>query len=214
MRTQAMSCVVAVALAGVAMPAFSQEKPAKGTVKPRGMDPQTKAWMEAARPGPNHQLLNYCVGQWQTTVRHWMTPGQESEPGEGICVNEWVLGGRYVKTTYKGSFMNMPFEGLGYTGYDNVTRQFVSTWMDSMGTGIMQQTGTYDPAKKLFTYKSQMLQPTGELVRQIETIRIVDENRHVMTFYHQMPDAEKPVKVMEIVYSRIKKAQTPAAPRK
>jgi hypothetical protein len=33
--------------------------------------------------------------------------------------------------------MGMPFEGLGYTGYDNVKKQYFGTWIDSMSTGIM-----------------------------------------------------------------------------
>ncbi len=209
MNRYAMLCVVAAGLAGMLAPAFSQDQGEKKGARPGEMSPEVRAWMEAATPGPNHRLLNYCIGEWQVTVRHWMQPGQESPPSTGICVNEWVLGGRFVKTTYKGSFMHMPFEGIGYTGYDKVTHKFVSTWMDNMGTGIMRQIGTYDPQKKLFTYTSEMRQPTGEMVKQVETIQIIDENHHVMTFFHQTPAMDHPVKAMELSYSRIKKAMRP-----
>ncbi len=33
--------------------------------------------------------------------------------------------------------MGMPFEGMGIDGYDNLAKQYVSTWVDNMGTGIM-----------------------------------------------------------------------------
>ena len=172
-------------------------------------DAEMQAWIEAATPGPQHRLMNYCIGEWQATWKHWFAPGQEAPPEQGICVNEWVLGGRFIKTTFRGTFMGMPYEGVGYTGFDKVTGKFVSTWMDNMSTSIMYEMGSYDPDKKLFTYTSEMQQPTGVIAQQTTTVQIINDNQHVMTFYQKLPGMEQPKKVMEVTFNRLKKAKPP-----
>jgi Protein of unknown function (DUF1579) len=45
-----------------------------------------------------------------------------------------ILGGRYQQSTTKGSFNNMPFEGISLLGYDNAKKVFMNSWVDNMGT--------------------------------------------------------------------------------
>jgi hypothetical protein len=42
------------------------------------------------------------------------------------------MGGRFLGQRYTGSMMSAPFEGVGYTGYDNVTKKYWGTWIDRM----------------------------------------------------------------------------------
>ena len=42
--------------------------------------------------------------------------------------------------------MDMSFTGMAIEGYDNVKKKFVSSWIDNMGTMILNSEGTYDPA--------------------------------------------------------------------
>jgi hypothetical protein len=94
------------------------------------------------------------------------------------------------------------------TGYDNVTRQFVASWIDNFGTGIMYMTGKYDPATKALTFLSDMDDPTkpGTKIKVREVLRFVDPNKHVMEWYELR--AGKDVKTMEIVYKRKKSAES------
>jgi hypothetical protein len=46
----------------------------------------------------------------------------------------------------------MPFEGRGTEAYDNITKQYVNTWIDNMGTGIMHSTGPCQDAGKKCPY--------------------------------------------------------------
>lgn len=89
-------------------------------------------------------------------------------------------------------------------GYDNVTRQFVSSWIDSFGTGIMLMTGKYDPATRVFTYLTDMDDPVkpGTKVKVREVIRLVGPDTHVMEWYESR--GGKDAKTMEIVYTRKK----------
>lgn len=201
------ACVLTLATTQV----MSQEKETtKGfQQKQAQMDEQTAAWMKAAEPGPNHKLLDCYVGKWNITCQHWMEPGAEVTESRGYCESNWVLGGRYVETRYRGEFMEKPFKGIGFVGYDNIQKKFTSVWIDNLGTGIMVEEGTYDAAKKEFTYRGEFTCPEGQTIKSQTTIRIIDDDKHIMTMYHATPDSDEPFKVMEITYTRIAGSKGP-----
>ena len=91
-------------------------------------------WMEVAAPAEAHKKLESMVGTWMTKVTMWEAPGGEPQVSEGKSVNMMVLGGRWLEQKYEGTFMGGPFSGIGYTGYDNYKKQYLSWWMDTMST--------------------------------------------------------------------------------
>jgi Protein of unknown function (DUF1579) len=99
-------------------------------------------------------------------------------------------------------FTGMPFEGFGVTAYDNVTRRFMSAWIDNFSTGIMFLTGKYNPTTKATTLVGDVDGPMmpGTKVKVREVIRLVDANKHVMEMYEVR--GGKDVKTIEIVYTR------------
>ena len=82
-----------------------------------------------------------------------MSSDANAETSRGTCKNVMVYGGRFLEQTYQGDFNGKPFEGKGVMGYDNIMKKFQGVWYDSIGTGIMTSTSTYDPAKKLLAKK-------------------------------------------------------------
>src|ERR1043165_7932011 len=100
-----------------------------------------EAWMKASTPGDAHKKLDNMVGTWDVTVKSWMAPGEPPMESTGTAMNQWVLGGRWMEEKFTGSFMGMPFQGIGYTGYDNIKKQYVGTWMDNMTTAMMGSRG-------------------------------------------------------------------------
>ena len=54
-----------------------------------------------------------------------------------------------------GQWMGKPFEGIGYTGYDNVNGKYYSSWIDSSSTGMFVSQGGYDPASKSYVFKGE-----------------------------------------------------------
>ena len=53
----------------------------------------------------------------------------------GTSTNTMILG-RQLQMEYSGA-LDMPFIGIDYTGYDNVTGKYTATWTDDMTTGTM-----------------------------------------------------------------------------
>jgi len=151
-----------------------------------------------ATPGPNHELLKKLVGSWKAVTKLYEGSG-EPQTSEGTAEYTSILGGRFVKQEYHGTFMGQPFEGLGLTGYDNKKHKFVTLWIDDMSTGMLPHDGNYDPKSREFTYKGVM-DLAGPPVRYRMVIKLVDDNTHVLS-WHEMR-AGKEVKTMEITYTR------------
>lgn len=171
------------------------------------MSPQEKVAMElmmrAATPGDAHQKLASMVGTWDATVKMWNGPGAEPSVSTGIAKNTSVLGGRWIQEDFSGNFNGMPFSGLGYTGYDNVTKQYVATWMDTMSTGLMISNGTAD-GENTYTYASSMSDPISGKSAEMKTkVTVLGKDKHVMEMWAPSPDG-KEFKMMEITYTRKK----------
>jgi hypothetical protein len=117
-------------------------------------------------------------------------------------VNTWVLGGRFVEEKFKGEFNGMPFEGIGYTGYDNFKKLYTGSWMDNMGTMMMVMSGTVDPSGKEITMTGQIDDiMTGKPCAIKSVSRFVSKDQ--MTYEMWGPDPTgKVFKMMEIVYNR------------
>lgn len=161
-----------------------------------------EAMMRAGTPGEPHKKLDVFAGNWNATVRSWVAPGTEPVVMEGTSTTRWVMGGRYLEQRFTGTFFGMPYEGLGYTGYDNVKKQYWSTWMDNMSTSMMMSTGNVDGATWSFT--GSMTDPMTGKDGPAETKVVVrDGERHTMEMWAPGPDG-KMFRMMEIAYSRKK----------
>ena len=188
----------ALALLVVCTSAVAQDQKAKQ------MSPEEIAWMRYMTPGEGHKALDNMVGTWDAKVMAWMAPGTEAASSTGLETDTWVLGGRYVEQKFSGTFMGQPFNGIGYTGYDNAKKEYFGTWMDTMGTGVMTQTGKSMDGGKSFTFKSNMTDPiTGKDQAGEMRVNVPDKDHHSMELWGPGPDG-KMFKMMQIDYTRKK----------
>ena len=129
-----------------------------------------------------------------------MGPG-EPQMSEGTAVRSMLLGGRYLKDEYKSVFMDQPFEGYGITGYDLYKKEFISIWLDTMGTGIMIARGKMDASGKVMTMTATFDDPaSGEKKMIKEITKIVDANKQIFEMWENRDG--KDVKTMELTYTR------------
>jgi hypothetical protein len=202
-RSAITSLAAGILLAAIS---FAQDKPAdkpKAGAPPK-MDEKAamEAMQKAATPGEAHKKLEPLVGTFEATVKSYMDPSKPPEESKGTSVNGWVLGNRFIEQKYDGTFMGQPFSGIGYTGYDNVTKRYVGTWMDTMSTGVMISKGTM--TGKTMKASSSMSDPmTGKVTNMTTTFTIADDDHHKMEMWGPGPDG-KNYKMMEIDYTRKK----------
>lgn len=161
-----------------------------------------EAMMKASTPGAAHKKLAQMAGTWNATTKMYNAPGAEPMVSKGVSTNKPVLGGRWIQQTFAGTFMGMPFEGIGYTGYDNVSGQYVGTWMDTMSTGVMTSHGAAEGDNYKFT--STMPDPvSGKPMETTTRVVVVNKDKHVMEMWMPGPGGQQ-FKMMEIVYTRKK----------
>lgn len=182
--------------------AFAQQQP-----KQPEMTPQQKAmmdaWMKYATPGDAHKALDHMIGTWDAKVTLWEAPGAQPHVSTATGESHWILGNRYVQENVTGTFMGMPFQGIGISGYDNAKKQYFNTWFDNFGTGVMTSVGAM-PDAKTFTFKTSATDPmTGKDMPGESRVTITDADHHTMESYGPGPDG-KMFKMMQIDYTRKK----------
>ena len=146
---------LATLLAMPAATAFAADPPPADP----GMDAMMEAMMKAGKPGAQHKQLEKYVGDWTYGIKMWMDPSAPPMELTGTMKAESMLGGRHVASVWKGDFMGAPFEGHGLDAYDNVTGQYMNTWIDNQSTGIIYSTGKPSEDGKSVTYGGEMVDP-------------------------------------------------------
>lgn len=186
--------------------ANATEKSAKKSSEKSGKNSGPNADMMAlCKPREGHKALNDLVGDWTYVTKFWESPNGKPNESTGTSKSVWALDGRFLQQNAKGIVMDQPFEGTGMTGYDNLRKEYQSTWADNMSTHLMYLRGTMDASKKVLTSTgtgSDFM--TGNKNAQIKTvITIVDKDHHNFEYYTR--DAHgRMFKSMEINYTREK----------
>ena len=163
-----------------------------------------KKWQAFMTPGPNHKYMEYFVGEWDSVSTYVMAPGQPPSTSKIQTKFKMLLGGRYLKSYYKGTNFGMEFEGIGTTCYNNFTKKFTSIFMDSLGTGFAITHGTLDKSGKIRTEIGDMDDPMSGQKSRFKTVtKIVDQNKYVFEMYMLLPDG-KEFKSMTITSTRKK----------
>ncbi len=188
------------AVAAPALPQAQGEQPMTPEQKA-----QMEAWTKAMTPGKQHQELAAKVGTWEGTVTMWEAPGAPPQVSQAHSERTMLLGGRVQNAHWTGTMMGMPFEGVGMTGYDNVSGKWWTTWSDNFGTGVMTSTGTCDPdPKKGCSYVGSFVDPiSGKEKKENSKVSWPTPDQERMEMFDIGPDG-KEFKMMEIATHRVK----------
>lgn len=177
------------------------DKMQEGKMKEMHAEAMAK-WQEYATPGDAHKVLGQLEGEWYYTVNWWNTPDAKPGVSTGESENKWIMGGRFLLMDVEGKSMGKEFEGMGIIGYDNSKKEYTYVWIDTMGTGMMTATGTYDAAAKTLTENGSYTDPmTGQDKSFRGVTTFLDKDSYTYELYTAGPDG-KEFRMMEIVYKR------------
>jgi Protein of unknown function (DUF1579) len=197
-----LAAAALLAAAVLAQEKAAGEKSKKKAAAPFDEKVAMEAMQKAATPGEEHKKLESVVGTFDAKITMWMDPSKPPEESTGTSENTWVLGNRYVQFQYQGTFMGQPFSGIGYQGYNNVTKKYEGTWMDTASTGMMNSTGTM--TGNVMKTTSSMADPmSGKVMKFTSKLTVADNDHHTMEMWGPGPDG-KVYKMMEIQYTRKK----------
>lgn len=160
-----------------------------------------EAYQRAATPGEQHASLAKMAGEYTLKIKMFGEPGTEPQVSTGTASRRMILGGRYLEETVHAMMMGEHFEGIGLTGYDNVTGSWWGTWVDTMSTGMMISRGDWDEAAGVGTFVGEYPDAMTGGVQKARTVtRRLPGGDELMEMYMIASDGE--VKSMEILYQR------------
>ena len=198
-----------VASLGVLVLGAAQAWAEQGTQSPPAVDPAKQAAMEALQkigsPGESHKALEPFVGAWTYTAQWWMGPEEQPQTMTGTAANTLIYGGRFLRQEFHGNEAQEgqpAFEGLGFTGYDNLRQEYQTVWLDNMATGMMVGAGQFDATTKALTDQGEFSCPlTRETHRKFRSVfTVVDPDHTLYENYMSLPGGE--YKAMEIRYTK------------
>ena len=159
--------------------------------------------MELMAPNEKHQVLQQFVGDWEYTGTFKMSHDAPAQSMTGTMKNTMVHDGRFLKQVIKGPWMDAQFEGWGFTGYDNVRGEYVTTWLDNMATGIMASSGQYDASTKTLNLKGEhSCAMSGKKDRYYRSEWTILDDKHSIYKSYTLDPAGKEFMSMEIKYTR------------
>ncbi len=179
-------------------PVLAKDKKAGKQMDPPEM---MEVWKKLGAPGEPHKLFASIAGSYTTHTKEWMEPGKPPVESDGTSESRMLLDGRFLFQEYHAQMMGQPFHGIGIDGYDNLTKKYVTAWIDSMGTGIFFMEGTASADGKTITLRGSHPEPGGGKMSHRAVWKITDSDNQTFEMYGAHHNQQE-TKFLEIVYTR------------
>jgi hypothetical protein len=175
-----------------------------GDDKKKDGPPDMEAMMKHAAPGDAHKVFELFVGKWDYKLKYWMDPQSDPMEMAGTSDSKVIMEGRFFTDHTKSAEGSpMPFEGRGWQGYDNRTKKYWYSWIDSMTTSLTTGEGKWDAQTKTMTWTSDAYDASlGGVVKMKEVATANADGTVMKTFYRV--DGGKDLKTMELKLTKAK----------
>ena len=200
---------LAVVVGSIAIAADDARPAAAGAKQEMKLPPgwteeEVKSCMAACTPGKMHEHLARGVGTWQGKSTMWMYPSAEPATSDCTSTVTPMMDGRFIKVEYAGEMPGMgPYNGFGIFGFDNVSQKFVSTWIDTCGTGMGNGTGELSADGKTLTITRTYNCPLSKKpvsMKEVETI--TGQNTKTLEITGSDPKSGKEFKMLSVEFTR------------
>lgn len=153
-------------------------------------------------PGAQHAKILEGVGTWDVDCKHFMDPSQPPLQSKAVDVVE-PLGGFWTVSKFTGDVMGMPFHGIAQTGYSQIAKKYVMTWIDSMSSHVFMMEGDFDASGKKLTVSGPGPDMTGQaLTNWTITCDYHSKDKMTMKMFIESPMGA--FQLLENVYTRRK----------
>lgn len=169
--------------------------------KPMSHEEMMEVYTKLATPGEPHKLFASLTGSWTTKTKEWMDPQKPAVESTGSADIKLLLGGRFLQQEITGSMHGKPYSGIWTVAYDNLLKQYVSTWIDTMSTQIFIMNGTANADGKTITLTGQHAEVGGGYMAHRAIWKIVDGNAQEFIMYGTHHGGDE-MKMLEVIYTR------------
>jgi hypothetical protein len=167
--------------------------------KPAAQEPGE---MGMPAPSPHNEALQDLEGTWDAELE-MVTPGMPPNKSKSVETIS-TIGGFWIISDVRGSFMGMPFHGHGIYGYDSNKKKHVGVWADAFGDWMMTGEGTCEGACKKVTLTLKGIDMvTGKEATYREVTERKDADTRHWEMYGPGPDGSE-ILAMKGVFTRRK----------
>ena len=162
-----------------------------------------EALKKAARTGEDHKNLKTIRADYEQTFKWWRSADAEPHESKSRSSTDRILEGRFVTQKVRGTWLDYGFEGLATMGYDNGTREYVLTWMDTLSTRIMLSRGTRNDAGDVFTLHGEYYDPIAGEARKVKIIlKILNKKGETLLEVYDVTLSDPGFKFLEVNSTR------------
>lgn len=165
-------------------------------------------YMKLAQPGPEHEMLAELEGKWD--MSGWVMPAPGAAPLDftGKCLNEMIIGGRFLQMTSESGEGDMYTETMSIIGFDRRSNKFTYIGMDTWGTYFVTAAGNYDEKTKTISmYGEDVDEAAGFTQKYDQVLQMIDKDKFILSvvFYNkELTGGADQFKMLEITYTRVK----------
>jgi hypothetical protein len=162
----------------------------------------TNPWTQVALK-PEHAILAGLAGKFTTKVHLYSGPFPRMLDTEGTAEAKLIMGGAFVQLTHSEKRMKQSFEAMTTYAFDEATRKFTASSIDSASSAIVNLVGTYDAEKKQIVMTGRFSDPRVGFLTIVKTVTtFVDANTWTYDEFvsHKVGDPE--TKVVTITFKR------------
>ncbi len=154
-----------------------------------------------ATPSQEHASLKELVGTWNVECTYFMDPSQPPMTCEATDTAE-MIGEFWIQSTFESNMFGMPFRGVATLGYNAITEEWVSTWVDSLNPYLFHFTGKHNAESQVLEMSGKGPNPMGSGLCDYRTVekRISADERHFEMFL-TLPEAGE-VQLFSYIYRR------------
>lgn len=169
--------------------------------KPMNHEEMMEIYNKLAAPGEPHKLFASLAGNWITKTKEWVNSQEPAIESTGSADLKLLLGGRFLQQEITGSMHGKPYSGIWTIAYDNLLKQYVSTWIDTMSTQIFMMSGTASEDGRVIIFTGQHAEVGGGYMSHRANWKIIDNNTQEFIMYGVFHGGEE-MKMLEVIYTR------------
>ena len=191
MQIRMFLIIAIIGVSGFCLGSWAQDDAAKGGAE------MMPPWLKQTK---EHEALSKSCGQFTVDGEFWMAPGQPATKMPATATRKMIMNGYFLQEDFKAKFMGTDFEGRLIHGYDTVTKEHVSVWIDNTSPFITINRGTRADGV-LTTTTRDVNRMTGQM-KDAKSVVKTDDMGQIEYASYDTPKDGKEQMTMRLKYKR------------